>query len=196
MSKYIMIDLNNDDSKHLSDVLSNDTCKKILNFLSENDEVTESDISSKLKLPLNTVNYNMKKLLASKLVDEAEHFFWSKKGKRIRVYRISNKSIVISPKQKTRMNKIMTSIITLSSTLLVGFLIRTIFRSSIEPIESSIYDSSELALVTTQKALLEGGVKNITHLSIIISSIPTWLWFLSGGVFALIIILILNWRKL
>src|SRR3989344_8660257 len=113
MGKHIIISLDDDSSKSLSEVLSNDTCKRILSFLADNEEVTESDIANKLKIPLNTVNYNMKKLLDSKLVDEAAHFFWSKKGKKIRVYRLSNKSILISPRSKSKINKLTTSIITL-----------------------------------------------------------------------------------
>ena len=100
--KYIMVSLDDERSKHLSEVLANETCKKILMFMSEISEVTETDISKSLNIPLNTVNYNMKKLLASHLVEEAEKILWSEKGRRIRIYRISNKSILITPRTKSR----------------------------------------------------------------------------------------------
>ena len=196
MSKHIMISLDDDSSKSLSEVLSNDTCKRILSFLADNEEVTESDIANKLKIPLNTVNYNMKKLLDSKLVDEAGHFFWSKKGKKIRVYRLSNKSILISPKSKGRFNKVLTTLITVGSTFLLGLAIRFFFRSEIRPIEDNFYATSEAAITTTQKLLSDGSAQNISYLSSVMSSIPSWGWFLGGGLFALIIILALNWRKL
>ncbi len=191
-----MVDLDDEKSKYLSEVLTNDTCKKILLLMSEIDEVTETDISKSLNIPLNTVNYNMKKLLGSNLVEESEKRLWSQKGKKIRIYRISNKSILISPKSKSRMNKVLTSIITLSSTLAIGFFIRMFFRSQLKPIEDSLYNTGEIALATTQKAFVEGSSQNINYLSSFISSVPIWAWFLAGGIFAFIIVLLLNWKKI
>ena len=196
MGKYIMVSLDDDSGKSLSEVLTNDTCKKIINFLSDHDESTESDIAKKLNLPLNTVNYNMRKLIHSKLVDEAPHFFWSKKGKKIRVYRISNKAILITPKVKSKMNKTLTSIITIASAVVAGSIIRLVFHKQISPLESQIYDSSEFAIATTQKIIADSSAENISHLSTIIASVPSWGWFVGGSVFALIIMLILNWKKL
>jgi len=191
-----MISLEDASSKSLLEVLTNETCKRILDLLSEKDEITESEISKKLKLPLNTVNYNMKKLIHSKLVEESSNFLWSEKGKKIRVYKVSNKDILITPRKKSRFNKVTTSLITLGSTFLLGLGIRLFFRNELEPIEDSLYATSEAAITTTQKALSAGTVENISKLSTFISSIPAWEWFLGGSIFALIIVLALNWRKL
>ncbi len=196
MSNYVVIDLNDEKSKHLSEVLTNDTCKKILLFMSEIDEVTESDISKSLNIPLNTINYNMKKLLAASLVDESEKRLWSQKGKKIRIYTISNKSILISPKPKSKINKTLTSIITLGSTVIIGTLIRFVFHRQIAPIENKLYNVGGVAVANTQKTLLENSAQNISYISSFLSSIPAWAWFLSGGIFAFVIVLILNWKKL
>ncbi|MBS3074533.1 winged helix-turn-helix transcriptional regulator [Candidatus Pacearchaeota archaeon] len=194
--KYIMVSLDDERSKHLSEVLANETCKKILMFMSEISEVTETDISKSLNIPLNTVNYNMKKLLASHLVEEAEKILWSEKGRRIRIYRISNKSILITPRTKSRINKILTALITLASSAAIGLSIKFALRSELKPLEEDIYSTGEAAIATTQKFLAESSSQNISKLAELISSVPSWGWFLGGSLFALIIILILNWKRM
>src|SRR3989344_5622785 len=96
-SKYLLLDLNDEKAKHLADVLSNETCKKILNLLAEN-ELSANKLSLALNLPLNTITYNIKKLLSSGLIEKSRHF-WSVKGKKIETYKLANKNIVISPKR-------------------------------------------------------------------------------------------------
>jgi predicted ArsR family transcriptional regulator len=196
MGKYIMISLDDDKSKNFAEVLTNDTCKKILSLMAESDEVTESDLAKKLKIPLNTVNYNMRKLTASHLVEESDHHLWSEKGRKIRVYRLSEKSILISPKSKSKINKITTSLITIGSTFILGLAIRFYFRRELQPIEDSLYATSEAAVTSAQRALADGSVQNISKLLTLLHSVPSWGWFLVGGVFAMIIVLLLNWRKL
>ncbi len=196
MGKYIAIDLDDEKSKHISEVLTNDTCKKILMFMSEISEVTESDISKSLNIPLNTVNYNMKKLLQASLVEESDKILWSEKGKRIRIYGISNKSILITPRTKSKMNKLLTSLITVALSALAGLSIRFALRSELKPLEEDIYSTGEAAIATTQKFFAESSAQNISKIAELISSVPSWGWFLAGSLFALIIILILNWRKI
>jgi len=98
--KYLMFSLEDERSRKLGEVLGNKTCKKILDFLSEQ-EASEKEISDKLGIPLNTVGYNIKKLKEAGLIEEKKHF-WSVKGKRIPVYKILNKHIIISPKKSPR----------------------------------------------------------------------------------------------
>jgi DNA-binding transcriptional ArsR family regulator len=89
------IDLNDPRSLQVAEIITNPSCKKILNILAQK-ELTETEISKELKMPLNTVDYNIKKLVKSGLVESTNHF-WSIKGKRIPSYRAANKKIVISP---------------------------------------------------------------------------------------------------
>ena len=56
------IKLEDEKSKELATIISNSTSRKILNYLSTKDEVSESDISKELKLPLSTIHYNLKQL--------------------------------------------------------------------------------------------------------------------------------------
>jgi DNA-binding transcriptional ArsR family regulator len=94
---YISIDLNDPRMKHLSEILGNESCKKILNLLAEN-EWTETEIARELKMPLNSVDYNIKKLVNAGLIESSSHW-WSAKGKKMPSYKVSNKKIIISPRR-------------------------------------------------------------------------------------------------
>jgi uncharacterized secreted protein with C-terminal beta-propeller domain len=105
--------MNMDDSrsKSIAEVLGNETCKKILDYLAENKEKSEEDISKDLNMKLNTVEYNLKKLLDTGLVEKTKNFFWSKRGKKISLYKVAKKHIVISPRStKPNMNALKTII--------------------------------------------------------------------------------------
>ena len=95
--KYIELNLNDEKSGKIAEVLSNKTAKKILGLLAE-EELSEGDIAKKLKLAANTTNYNIKKLVNAGLIEKTSNFFWSVKGKKILIYRLANKKIIISTK--------------------------------------------------------------------------------------------------
>lgn len=102
MSKSsIMIDIDDPRSAKIAEALANKSSKKILGLLSEG-EMTGSEIASKLSAPLNTVTYNLKKLVEAGLVEKSNKMFWSSRGKRMEIYRLSNKRIIISPKRIVR----------------------------------------------------------------------------------------------
>ena len=95
------MNMNDERSKHVAEILANKTCKKIIDYLAETKEVSEKDISDALKIPINTVEYNLQKLLKSGLVEKTKNFFWSRKGKKIPMYKLARKHIVISPSSKS-----------------------------------------------------------------------------------------------
>ncbi len=92
------MNLNDKRSKKIAEVMGNKTSKKIIDYLSYNSEKSEEDIAKALDMKINTVEYNLKKLLDSGLVEKSKKFFWSKKGKKIPLYKLAKKHIVISPK--------------------------------------------------------------------------------------------------
>jgi len=98
--KFILMGLNDDKAGYVAEVLKNKTCKKILDFLAEIREASEKDISDGLKMPINTIEYNLKKLIKSGLVVRTKNFFWSVKGKKIPMYKLARKHIIISPGKK------------------------------------------------------------------------------------------------
>ena len=102
--KFIMISLGDERAKKISEVLGNATCKKILDYLAETKEASENDISKDLKIPLNTVEYNLKKLISVGLVEKTKNHFWSQKGKKIPTYKAAKKHIIISPKSNPKIN--------------------------------------------------------------------------------------------
>jgi uncharacterized secreted protein with C-terminal beta-propeller domain len=123
--KFIVMNMNDERSKHVAEILANKTCKKIIDYLAETKEVSEKDISDALKMPINTVEYNLQKLLKSGLVEKTKNFFWSRKGKKIPMYKLSRKHIVISPSSKSskpNMN-ILKTLIPVILVIAVGLLI-------------------------------------------------------------------------
>ncbi len=96
--KRIDFDIDDPRAGIIAEVMANKTCKRILGLLAEK-EMSESDISQALSIPLNTVGYNIAKLLESGLIEKTKSFFWSIKGKKIPTYKLSNKKILISPKK-------------------------------------------------------------------------------------------------
>ena len=103
-NKFILIGL--EDAGDVAEALKNKTCKKLLNYLAEIKEASEKDISDALKIPINTVEYNLKKLIKSGLVDKTKNFFWSVKGKKIPMYKLVRKHIIISPSKNPSLSYI------------------------------------------------------------------------------------------
>lgn len=108
--KFIMIGLGDEKSSKIANILGNKTCKKIIDFLSEEKEASEKDIADALNIPINTAEYNLKKLIDAGLVEKTKNFFWSKRGKKIPMYKVAKKHIIISPKSKPTMNSLKTII--------------------------------------------------------------------------------------
>jgi len=96
--KFILMNMDDTRSKKIAEVMGNETCKKIIDYLTYNPEKSEEDIAKALEMKLNTVEYNLKKLIESGLVEQTKNFFWSKRGKKIPLYKLAKKHIVISPR--------------------------------------------------------------------------------------------------
>ena len=192
--KFLLISMDDEKSKHLADVLGNKTCKRIIDLLAENKELSEQDISKQLGIPLNTAEYNLNKLLKTELIQKSKTFFWSSRGKKIPTYTLSNKSIIISPKSSRVSSKIKSilpvAIISgIGAVLIKSFLItkQTLAAGSADMLKSATF---ETATATPQAS---SGILNNPS---IIQSSPIWIWFLAGALFALVIFSILNWRKI
>ena len=126
--KYLNINLEDENSIKIAEVLANKTCKKILALIAEQEGLSENDISLKLKIPLNTVDYNVKKLLSSGLIIESKSFFWSVKGKKIKTFKLANKKIIISTKPTYR--KILPFVLIAGAAGFAANVFRNIFSAS------------------------------------------------------------------
>jgi DNA-binding transcriptional ArsR family regulator len=196
-NKFILLSLDDPKSKNLSDILGNKTCKKIIDLLAETNELSEKDISDRIKAPLNTVEYNLKKLIDLEIVEKTKNFFWSVKGKKIPMYRLSNKSIVISPKSsvKSKLKSILpVALIGGAVTFLIGLIKNNLSGEKLEVVQdeamlfaakSSNFDSASLVSETATTANF-----------FFTTPADGWFWFFGGVVFTLVLFTILNWRKL
>lgn len=124
--KFILMGIN--EAGDVAEVLKNKTCKKILDFLADNKETSEKDIADGIDSPINTVEYNLKKLIKAGFVKKSKNFFWSVKGKKIEVYKLAKKHIVISPNKKPNINALKTLlpivlIIAITALILIGLYI-------------------------------------------------------------------------
>lgn len=185
VEKFILVSLEEEKAKKLAEIISNNTCRRILDYLSEN-EVSETDISKNLNIPISTVHYNLKHLLKHNLI-EIKDFYWSDKGNKVYVYRVAKKIIVIAPKGTTELKTKLKSIlpVVLISAAAAG-VIRFFSKSAVK-----LTDVQYAATKSITEAVSAGAaMPQITNI------IPNHaLWFLVGALFSLIIYLIWNWRS-
>ena len=73
--KFILIDMDDKRSKKIAEVLGNKTSKKILDYLTDFSDKSEEDIAKALGLKINTIEYNLKKLLDAGLVEKTKNFY-------------------------------------------------------------------------------------------------------------------------
>ncbi|MBU0756980.1 MAG: helix-turn-helix domain-containing protein [Nanoarchaeota archaeon] len=94
---FLLVSLKEDKAKKLAQVLSNDTSRNILDYLSKHENATETKLAKDLDIPLSTIHYNLTHLVAARLVKN-EDFTYSEKGKEVVHYSLSNKIVIIAPK--------------------------------------------------------------------------------------------------
>lgn len=187
-SNYLMLDLNDPRSNAIAEILSNKTAKRIVGLLVEK-ELSQTELSQQLKLPASTVDYNMKKLVASGLVEQTRAL-WSSKGKKVPVYRVSEKKIVISPKTMTRgvIPAVLVSLVA-AAALKFAFTASGVAEQGAGSTAPAAADmmASKTALVYDSGA---------THLYTTLSQLSdVWAWFLLGSLTALAVFLLWNWSK-
>ena len=188
--KYINIDLDDERIKDLADVISNKTSKKIISYLADK-ESSETEISRDLKLRANTVNYNIKKLLQSGLIEKSKKWNWSVKGKKIPYYIIADKKIVISPKS---LGNVKQTFMALAATgfaaLGVKYYTEQQFtRMALETSENVDKVASSAESVTSGADVAQAAIEVTTQ----ITQMPDlWIWFFLGGLVALVIYFLLG----
>src|SRR3989344_3731259 len=95
--KYLLLNLKDEQSKKVAESIANKTARKILDYLSTKEEAGAEEIAKSLSLPISTIDYNVKNLKKAGLI-ETKHFEWSSRGKRIILYKLAKKLIIIAPK--------------------------------------------------------------------------------------------------
>ena len=193
--KYVVVSLDDAKTRKIADVISNASCKKILDYLAETNEASESDISSAINVPLNTVDYNIKKLVQAGLVEKAKKFFWSVKGKKIDMYKVSNKSILISPR-----SKVVSGIKSILPAAIISGLFAILLKYltaaktfATKPISRELYEEVATTVATGEPAASKAIPECINgFIDYAPWACPTWSWFLAGAGFALLVFLVIN----
>ncbi len=180
----ISIDLDDPRTGQVAEALANKTCVKVLGLIAE-EELREVDIANRLGLPLNTVEYNLKKLINVGLVEKSSNFFWSVKGKKTPVYRVANKKIVISPR---RAIKGVVPAVLLSGVVAVVLRYLSLGRLSqksgfVETASDSASGSASIAARAPEiSATASSGIFG-----------AVWTWFFIGALFSLIVLFLWDW---
>ena len=200
--KFLLFSLDDEKSKKLGEVISNPTCKKIINLLAEKN-LSEGDIAKELKVPVNTIEYNLKKLLEAGIAESSKNYFWSVKGKKIPVYKIANKLIVISPKKSLSSKlKGIIPVVLISGiiTVIIGWYYKTQNAINIAA-EKTLQAGAGLKIENSVSAVPASGVASssadlVKDAINLCNNQVTWEWFLIGCIITLIVFLIFNWKKL
>ena len=180
--KYILVSLEEEKSKQLATVLSNDTSRRILDYLAEK-EMSETDIAKKLNLPISTVHYNVQNLLKSDLV-EIKDFVYSEKGNKINIYKISRKMIIIAPKGIEIKSILPVAAISLAASAVIYFFYN-------EPAEII---AKETAIYALDKAAVAESAP-IQAMQVINQAPYYAFWFLAGSISAILLYALINYIR-
>ena len=102
--KLLILPLNDTNSKRISQIISNDTARNILEAIAS-EPLSTSELAEKLRIPLSTVQYNLDKLNNAGLV-KVERTKYSEKMKEVKIYAPQRKFVVIVPEKTNRKNVI------------------------------------------------------------------------------------------
>jgi DNA-binding transcriptional ArsR family regulator len=181
---YLLVSLDEDKSKTLAQVLSNDTSRKILDHLSKKEHATETEISKDLKVPLSTVHYNLDLLVKADLVSN-EQFTYSEKGKQIVHYALSNKYVIIAPK---RTQQLMDKLKQFLPVLLITTGISLGIKYFLNRPMPTLYDAAPMLKATADSSeMVAMGARNVSEAVPITQTQEFAVWFLFGSVAALVI---------
>ena len=197
---FLLLSLEDSKIKKVSNVISNDSCRKILDYLS-NKEATESELASKLSIPISTIHYNLQQLMETGLIS-AEEFHYSQKGKEVSHYKLANKYIIIAPKKtfgiKEKLKSILPVALIASGTALVIQLIsKYLLKTGVTVTQEAAVAKSvvrERAMASAPAALGKAAPEATAAVTPLISQ-NIALWFLAGALFALLVYLIISLIK-
>lgn len=200
---FLLVSLEEEKAKKLAQVISNDSCRKILDYLAKK-KATETELSQQLNVPLSTVHYNIKHLVDNKLV-EAEEFHYSEKGREVLHYSLSNKYVIIAPKGvsekfRDKLRSILPVIgiigaISIALQFISGLFAVGASRAaetvSVPLMEKAVMDVPEAAMA--QQAVVQQAVDH--EFTPYISRQPIGLWFALGAVSFMILYVIFEYLR-
>ena len=183
---FILMSMEDSKIKKISNVIGNDSCRKILDYLAE-EESTESELSKKLNIPISTVHYNLLQLVETGLIESRE-FHYSKKGKEVSHYRLANKYIIIAPKNVYGIKEKLRSILPVA--LIAGGA-----AVAIQLINKYTSYQAPMPEMMAAKSMAYDAAVSLAQEAPPVAN-PLWqniaLWFFAGAVFALLVLFIMS----
>jgi len=205
--KFVLVSLKENKAKQLAQIIANESCRKILDYLAEK-EATETELAEKLNIPISTVHYNLKHLIEGGLIT-AEEFHYSEKGKEVNHYKLANKYIIIAPKTtfgiKEKLKTVLPVALLIAAgagfiQLFSGYIARPGIRTFTATKEAAISEAERFAGDVAKEAAPLAARPEMTQdvADVATTAIPASplaniaLWFLIGGVFAIVLYLIVS----
>ncbi|MBI2140863.1 helix-turn-helix transcriptional regulator [Candidatus Woesearchaeota archaeon] len=210
---FLLVSLEESRAKQLAQIVSNDVCRRILDYLAVKEKhATETEVAKDLRMPLSTVHYNLKQLLQSGIV-KAEEFHYSPKGREVLHYSLANKYIIIAPKATAteslanKLKRILPVVGVVAATGIAIQLFSVLQQGAIGRSFTASYSAQQIAQKAAEavvpqaaKAASEAaeGVANATASPVIREVVVQTvqqpaniaLWFAVGALFALVVYLI------
>jgi DNA-binding MarR family transcriptional regulator len=124
-----------DESKKITQVITNDTARHIMELLAEH-SMSASDIAKHLDIPLTTIKYNLENLVDVGLA-KIERIKYSEKGRQVKVYAPVRKLIVVVPE------KLGSASITEILKKYLGVILTAVFASGFIELLTSTFTSSK-----------------------------------------------------
>lgn len=192
---FLLLSLDDDKAKKIANAVNNESGIKILNYLSNKEHATETDISEKLKIPISTVHYNLEQLQKADLIEwEDAHF--SQKGKKVKHYKLVSKYIIIAPKHEKEgfLEKIKTLFPAFLTSIFGAGLIYYFsnFKSQNLKVETlmakSVVYQEEARMADT--VMMAEPILELTPFYF-----QSWFVFLTGAILALLVVLIYSYIK-
>lgn len=196
---FLLLSLEDSKTKKIANVVSNDSCKKILDYLAKK-EATESELAEKLQIPISTVHYNLQQLMETGLIN-TEEFHYSEKGKEVLHYKLANKYIIISPKGtyglKEKLKGILPAVlITLGVAGMIQLFSKYFSKGALQAgdsfmvaksavMERTVEGAAPQALQAAAESMQQAAPITADKIYLIPQNIA--LWFLAGALFALIV---------
>ena len=176
--KYILVNLEDEKSKKIAESISNKTARKILDYLSNKEEAGTEEISKELKLPISTIDYNLKNLKKAGLI-ETKHFEWSQRGKRIILYSLARKFIVIAPKFSNIKKELKNILPLVGITGIISIIIQYLTKP--RPILQAAKSMQDSVLAEQSMAF------DASQTDLIVQNHNYGLWFFFGALFIIVI---------
>jgi DNA-binding Lrp family transcriptional regulator len=139
-------------SKELGKVLQGKQTKQILSYLEEHEKATASELAKELNVGLSTIHYQVKALVQAGILEDGE-FSYSKKGREIIHYSLTNDIIVVVPKkaEKTRIMQVLGMVLPASlGVMAVGLISGLLQRIQTNPVATDEAAVAEIAAAPMQ----------------------------------------------